>query len=582
VATGALRFPALAPPESVMFDPDAGAPGSHAVILRAISDLELAAVGGEAAALVRFLLLKRLASSPAALARSIHRLCQYHRDFLEALAEGLLLKPSRVASGGRTPDYNQLELRRMTLRPVPPDVDVARIGIQARNDLVRLEMIVAQLSRSHASHDGKVMRLRELAFQRLRGEKLLVFTEFRDTASYLWNQLRGCGGVALIHGDGAWLGAGPAGRSAVIRRFAPVASGAPRVHMREQVRILIATDVMAEGLNLQDCGHVVSYDLPWNPVRLMQRLGRIDRLGSPHDFIHVYNFLPDHQLDEYLRLLRRLGTKLRFIDMAVGTDRHVLEDCAFVNDARVEAHAPVQDVEIFAGRDERLRRWLRGQQSEPPANGDSGIPFVLVRSRLAKREPVLCVFTTDTDVTVRAFLRTPGSNTEVDPADVVDELIRTRDGVRLNVEAFRRYARWCRSLLLQYDRDDATSDIAVRFPTHRSPARLLSRRLMAGVAAVAGGPSAAQCSQADRLIAELGSSHDTVTQRGLARIAAAPDLTFDQVVASLDELLAPGTFCAATLDSRGERGERSADTATRSIVAAVCMLPEEMATSSEA
>jgi hypothetical protein len=91
------------------------------------------------------------------------------------------------------------------------------------------------------------------------------------------------------------------------------------------VYVLFATDVLAEGLNLQDADAVISYDLPWNPVRLIQRAGRIDRIGSPHERVVVYNFMPDREFDELLGLVRRLRRKLRGLRSAVGQETPILE-----------------------------------------------------------------------------------------------------------------------------------------------------------------------------------------------------------------------------------------------------------------
>jgi hypothetical protein len=167
----------------------------------------------------------------------------------------------------------------------------------------------------------------------LNGHLVLLFTEFRETASALWARLRSRGGVARIDGSSAWLGAGRASRLEVVRRFAPRSNGAHPPPMREQVRLLIATDVLAEGLNLQDADTVISYDLPWNPVRLIQRVGRIDRLGSQHDLVGCYNFMPDRHLEDYIALVRRLSTKLEVIRGGLGEEEVVLAtaDTAFLD-----------------------------------------------------------------------------------------------------------------------------------------------------------------------------------------------------------------------------------------------------------
>ena len=97
------------------------------------------------------------------------------------------------------------------------------------------------------------------------------------------------------------------------------------------VRVLIATDIVSEGQNLQDCALVLNYDLHWNPVRLIQRLGRVDRIGSPHDEIHLHNMLPDMELDESLGLTSRLGDRIQGMHDLIGLDNQILSETERLN-----------------------------------------------------------------------------------------------------------------------------------------------------------------------------------------------------------------------------------------------------------
>jgi superfamily II DNA or RNA helicase len=279
-------------------------------------------VGG-IAELMRAGLLKRLESSLAAFRASLRRQLRYLDAFLAALDRGRLLRPRDHRALYTAPgdaDLAQLVLVEVALMPLPPALDVVRLRRDVTADRDRLAGLLAALG----PDDPKLERIIRLLDHELRGEKVLLFTEYRDTARYLWRELVHRGGVALIDGAGAFLGTGRAGRRAVIERFAPRANHVRPPPARERVDLLIATDVLAEGLNLQDAAHLVSYDLPWNPVRLIQRLGRIDRLGSPHETVHPYHFLPDRGLDRALRLLDRLRAKLTAIGRTVGADGAVL------------------------------------------------------------------------------------------------------------------------------------------------------------------------------------------------------------------------------------------------------------------
>jgi Helicase conserved C-terminal domain/SNF2-related domain len=271
-----------------------------------------------AAELLRLLLAKRLESGQAAFLASVQQLTDQLAAFRDALDRGLLRRPSdRVRGNGAGLD--QLVFEELLLARLPPGLDAALLRADTDADLTILRKLASLNARAEGtSPDPKVDALRRLLFAELRAEKVVVFTEFRDTAVHLWRALRDAGGVALIHGSQAFLGAAQAGRAEVVRRFAPRANGVREPPPREAVRVLIATDVLSEGLNLQDAAHVVSFDLPWNPVRLIQRIGRVDRLGSLHDTVHAHHFLPDAGLERLLGLVERLRRKLAAIRAGLG------------------------------------------------------------------------------------------------------------------------------------------------------------------------------------------------------------------------------------------------------------------------
>jgi hypothetical protein len=306
------RFPRRATPHLVRFQ-DARIPG----LVAGIASLELAQYPAPSDVLVRLGLLKRLESGATALARSLDRMSSFTESFVSALEAGRLLSPGPGAGrdAGEDRDPLQLALVDLVSAPCPPDLDARALLDSARRDANRLRLMLGQLRAA----DPKVAALRDLA-RSFAPDRSVVFTEFRDTAEAVWRTLSRNLPVARIDGAGSWLGARPASRSAILQRFAPWASGAPDPPERERVGVLVATDVIAEGMNLQDARHVVSYDLPWNPVRLMQRIGRVDRLGSPHTYIVPYLFLPATGLEDLLGLTRRLRAKLGSIADALGDD----------------------------------------------------------------------------------------------------------------------------------------------------------------------------------------------------------------------------------------------------------------------
>jgi hypothetical protein len=259
--------------------------------------------------LMRLALLKRLESSPAALAASLGRYAALLAHAADAAHEGYILDEAARQSARSA----QLVLKSVALHRWPSRHDRARFAADVGAEQARVLAAQQVLRAARADVDPKFAALCRLLDNDVAEESVLLFTEFRDTATELWRALARRGGVALIHGADARLGLHRSSRRAIIERFAPVSNGVPPPPARERVRLLIATDVLAEGLNLQDARIVVSYDLPWNPVRLAQRIGRIDRLGSPHASVSAFAFVPAREVESLLGLMRRLRRKLRAI-----------------------------------------------------------------------------------------------------------------------------------------------------------------------------------------------------------------------------------------------------------------------------
>ncbi len=183
-----------------------------------------------------------------------------------------------------------------------------------RADVERLFQILRVANRWDPSSDAKLQALIDLVTRQHPREKLLIFTQFADTALYLEEQLRARGveDVAVLTnqvGDPVTLA----------RRFSPSSNGGLRGDESE-LRVLIATDVLAEGQNLQDAYIVVNYDLPWAIVRLIQRAGRVDRIGQKHDTILVYSFLPAEGVERIIRLRQRLSERLKQNQEVIGAD----------------------------------------------------------------------------------------------------------------------------------------------------------------------------------------------------------------------------------------------------------------------
>lgn len=175
--------------------------------------------------------------------------------------------------------------------------------------------------------DAKLQALIKLVGESHRDEKVLVFSQFADTVRYLGDQLQRAGvkDVDAVTGDtqdptvAAW-------------RFSPGSNDKLDRHGNDQTRVLLATDVLSEGQNLQDCAIVVNFDLPWAIIRLIQRAGRVDRIGQRSDTIQCYSFLPAAGVEQIINLRGRVRQRLQENAEVVGTDESFFED-----DANVQA-----------------------------------------------------------------------------------------------------------------------------------------------------------------------------------------------------------------------------------------------------
>ena len=199
----------------------------------------------------------------------------------------------------------------------------------------------------------------------------LIFTQYADTARYLFDNLNPNGerdDIDVIY-------SGDKSKERVVGRFAPKANPEyPFQRGESELSTLIATDVLAEGLNLQDGDKIINYDLHWNPVRLIQRFGRIDRIGSEHDVIYGFNFLPETGIERHLGLREKLRYRIQEIHATIGEDAAILDKSEQLNEAAMYAIYE-QHGEHLGGfeADEKLidlnevEELLRALQREDPA-----------------------------------------------------------------------------------------------------------------------------------------------------------------------------------------------------------------------
>ena len=170
------------------------------------------------------------------------------------------------------------------------------------------------------AHDQKLMALRKLITQTHAKDKVLVFTQFADTARYLAKEIRQAGATHVEVATGA-----SADPYALACRFSPKSNN-KTVTKAEEVRVLICTDVLSEGQNLQDSNVVVNFDLPWAIIRLIQRAGRVDRIGQRAEEIFCYSFLPADGVEALIQLRARIRQRLKENAEVVGTDEEFFDD----------------------------------------------------------------------------------------------------------------------------------------------------------------------------------------------------------------------------------------------------------------
>jgi superfamily II DNA or RNA helicase len=298
------------------------------------------------------------------------------------------------------------------------DYDVAEMMSETFLDLDQIVHFLEEARKFEPRHDDKLQKLtRLLRSKDLAGQKVLIFTEFADTARYLRRQLDKVGLEGVAQVDSATK----ANRTDVIQRFSPYYNEHTSKMLsdqgRDEIRTLISTDVLSEGLNLQDASRMINYDIHWNPVRLMQRIGRVDRrmnpdvekrliddhpeVASSRGKVSFWNFLPPDELNAILTLYSKVTQKTLLISKTLGIEgkklltpeddydalrefnhayegtKTAIENMHLAYQAMLQADSALQD---------RLRQMPGGAFSgrRRPANGVRGLFFCYALPALDK------------------------------------------------------------------------------------------------------------------------------------------------------------------------------------------------------
>jgi len=220
------------------------------------------------------------------------------------------------------------------------DMDIKSWKHELNADKLIIDDLIAEMERVAPADDAKLQHLiQEIAGKMANplnpgNRKVVVFTAYADTANYLFDQLAPHFAEAQSIHTGIVTGSGNPRTTlkkfydfqSVLTLFAPRAKEKDKIMPDDpaQLDILIGTDCISEGQNLQDCDYLINYDIHWNPVRIVQRFGRIDRIGSPNTQIQLSNYWPDISLDEYINLKERVENRMHIVDMAGTGEDNVL------------------------------------------------------------------------------------------------------------------------------------------------------------------------------------------------------------------------------------------------------------------
>ena len=319
--------------------------------------------------LMNMQLLKRLESSVNSFRLTLTRIRNYMQETLDAIA--------RFQNGERrvsVDDYESVDgdedeqdftIGKKKNRILLEDMDYISWQKEIKDDLEIIRLLLLMLQSITPEHDSKLQQLisdlKDKFAHPINGnnKKVLIFTAFSDTAEYLYNCLADpikkeySLNVALVTGDvearstlnrrqaeshrtrSNGRGAKEEGEAKlkekldfnkVLTLFSPISKEREAVypHLKEEIDVLIATDCISEGQNLQDCDYLLNYDIHWNPVRIIQRFGRIDRIGSKNAQIQLVNYWPDMTLDEYINLKGRVESRMKVTVMTATGDDNLL------------------------------------------------------------------------------------------------------------------------------------------------------------------------------------------------------------------------------------------------------------------
>ena len=305
--------------------------------------------------------LKRLESSAYSLSETLERTINKHNEMLEKI-ERFQEKGNIADTADVLPDDDEDDEEFLINRARNPyhvkELDCTRWKQDIIQDKQTLTAVLEKVKSITPERDGKLKEIkkhiRDKALNPTKDKdgnpnrKLLIFTTFKDTAEYLYDNLSELASeldlnMALVSGDMTRTTSGENKFNDILTNFAPRARGRSD-EVSDTIDLIIATDCISEGQNLQDCDTVLNYDIHWNPVRIIQRFGRIDRIGSNNIAVKMINYWPTEDMEVYLRLRNRVESRMALADATASGDDDPLNESVY-EQAQMELNFRDQQLE---------------------------------------------------------------------------------------------------------------------------------------------------------------------------------------------------------------------------------------------
>ena len=331
--------------------------------------------------LLRSGLLKRFESSAFAFGKTVRKMVREHDTFLDALDAGYVVTTEFMKELSADDDAVFEDLLAGTKHQTDAmlyDVSQMREAVERDRDLLqklgdhaatispendpKLKALIGELIKIAQQAEHEASDANDEAQKR----KVLVFSFFEDTVEWIRDFLKAeiqrrpeltsyRGRIVAVSGSGELA---EVSRQQAVQGFAPISMEAPVGQDADLYDLLITTDVLAEGVNLQQCRHIINFDMPWNPMRLVQRHGRIDRIGSPHNRVFMRTIFPADRLDQLLNLEKRILDKLAMAAASVGVAAPI--------------EGAVQGTQVFTETREEIEKLLKEDPSLYERGGTTG------------------------------------------------------------------------------------------------------------------------------------------------------------------------------------------------------------------